>query len=70
MILTMLQCLHVQVVCAEATLASCLPVAKQAMKLLWEDTIATQGPSEKPGVDAVIARNLFKLIAGALPCEG
>ena len=44
-----------------------LPSAKQALRMLWEDVVALQSPSRRPGKDANIARNLILLTAG-LPC--
>ena len=53
-----------QVVCSEAQLADTKAVAKQALAMLWEAAIAVQGPSERPGDDATIARTLIRTITG------
>lgn len=56
--------MFVQVVCLEAQLANTKAVAKEALTMLWEDAIALQGPSERPGENASIARILIKTITG------
>ena len=56
-----------QVVCVEAQMAKGMVVAKQALSMLWKEAMATQGPSAKPGDDAVIARNLIKTMIGWIP---
>ena len=54
--------MHVKVVVVEASSAAMLPVAKQALQLLWEETLKSPaGAQDKPGNDAVIARNLIRL---------
>ena len=54
--------MHVKVVVVEASSAAMLPVAKQALQLLWEETLKSpKGAQDKPGNDAVIARNLIRL---------
>ena len=42
------------------------PVAEQALKLLWDETIAAEGNALacRPGDGAVIGRNLISLVAG------
>ena len=57
----------VQVLCSEAKLAPTMPFAKKALAMLWEDAIAVQSPSERPGHDAIIARNLIKVMEGLPP---
>ena len=54
----------VQVMCSEAQLADTKAVAKQALAMLWEAAIAVQGPSERPGNDATIARTLIRTTTG------
>ena len=64
-----------QVVSLEAIVAGRKPVAEQALKLLWDETIAAEGGASacRPGDGAVIGRNLIKLVAGdpfACFCRG
>ena len=56
-----------QVLCSEAELAPDMPVARKALEMLWEDVIAVQAPSGRPGHDAIIVRNLIRLMTGLLP---
>lgn len=56
-----------QVVCVEAQLAKEMAVAKQALRMLWGSVISKQGPSAKPGEDAIIVRNLIKTMIGWSP---
>ena len=54
--------MHAKVVALEASSAVVLPVAKQALNLLWEETLKSPaGAQDKPGADAVIARNLIRI---------
>ena len=56
--------MHAKVVVVEASSAATLPVAKQALKLLWEETLKSHaGAQDTPGSDAAIARNLIRLTA-------
>lgn len=56
--------MHLQELCLEAELAPSRPVAKQALSMLWKDVITVQSPSTRPGHDAIIARNLIKVVTG------
>ncbi len=41
-----------------------MAIAKAALRMLWEDTIAVQIPSKRPGIDAQIAYHLIKVMKG------
>ncbi len=56
-----------QAVQSEVQQTSNNAVAKQIVSMLWEQAIAVQGPSKRPGDDAVIACNLVELITGLTP---
>ena len=56
-----------QVVCVEAQMAKGVAVAKQALRMLWEEAMAKKGPSAKPGDDAVTLRNLIITMTGWVP---
>ena len=56
-----------QAVVREVLLACNNAAAKQTLSRLWEEARAVQGPSKRPGDDAVLVANLIELIVGLVP---